>query len=67
MEYVQETTNGLFNLDELAAKYQQIAELIAPYAAADSSAEAFETAVQELTDHTYEQYETAVSFLPTQP
>lgn len=67
MEHVQETTNGLFNPDELAAKYQQIAELIAPYAAADSSAEAFETAVQELTDRTYEQYETAVSFLATQP
>nr|MBP7692321.1 CotH kinase family protein [Anaerolineales bacterium] len=48
--YLDEVVNGgVFNADTLAAEYQRLAALAAPYA---SDAAAFETAVQALTDQT---------------
>jgi spore coat protein H len=66
INYLEETSNGVFNPDKLAQKYQQLAELIAPYAAEEEGKDAFEAAVQELTERTYDRAQAVSEFLATQ-
>jgi spore coat protein H len=66
INYLEETSSDLFNPDELAAKYQKLAELITPYAAEEEGQDAFEAAVQSLTERTYERAEAVADFLATQ-
>ncbi len=63
LEYLAETIAESFNPDKMAEKYQTLADLIAPYAAADVGEEAFETAVQQLIDHAYQRTDEVASFL----
>jgi len=58
-----ETVAGPFNPDQMAETYQSMADLIAPYAAADVGEEAFNSAVQQLIDHTYQRAEDVNEFL----
>ncbi len=62
VNYVDETINTVFVADEMAAKYQEIATLIEPYAIEEIGADAFAQAVQALIDHTYSQVAEAESF-----
>jgi spore coat protein H len=66
ISYLEETSSGLFDPDKLAQKYQQLAELIAPYAAEEEGKDAFEAAVQELTERTYDRAQAVSEFLATQ-
>ncbi len=66
MSYLKETMTGVFNPDALAAKYQQIAGILVPYAAREHGAEAFQTAVQALIDKTNERARTVADFLAAQ-
>lgn len=63
LDYLAETIEGPFNADEMAELYQQMADLIAPYAAADVGAEAFEAAVQQLIEHAYQRADDVEAFL----
>ena len=58
-----ETVAGPFNPDHMAETYQSMADLIAPYAAADVGEEAFNSAVQQLINHTYQRAEDVNEFL----
>ena len=66
MSYLQEMVDETFDADALATKYRQLAEVIAPYAAKESSAETFEAAVQALIDRTYERAKEVTDFLAAQ-
>ncbi|NUM43512.1 MAG: CotH kinase family protein [Anaerolineales bacterium] len=55
-----EETVPLFNADALAAKYQSLATLLAPYVEDEA---AFNTAVEQLTEQTYAQAEALEAFL----
>jgi spore coat protein H len=62
--YMEELVNdGIFEADTLAAKYQQLAELIKPYATIGQTEEAFNSAVVALTERTYAQAAAAATFL----
>ena len=61
--YLVNTIEGPFNPDHMAETYQSMANLIAPYAAADVGEEAFNNAVQELIDYTYQRAEVVETFL----
>jgi hypothetical protein len=63
VSYIDETINAVFVADEMLAKYQEIASLIAPYATEQIGADAFAQAVQTLVDHTYNQTAEAEQFL----
>jgi hypothetical protein len=63
LDYLAETIAGPFNADQMAELYQEMAELIAPYAAADVGQEAFDTAVQQLIEHAYERADEVETFL----
>lgn len=64
--FMKTTTGDVFKAEALATKYQQLSRLLAPYAAKDGGAEAFATAVQELTTKTGERSTAAAEFLATQ-
>ena len=64
-DYIGETINGVFNPETLENKCKELAELIAPYAAKESSEATFESAVQELIDRIYERYQATTTFLAT--
>ncbi len=66
MSYLQEMVDETFDADALATKYRQLAEVIAPYAAKERSAETFEAAVQALIDRTYERAKEVTDFLAAQ-
>lgn len=66
INYLKETSSGVFNPDKLAQKYQQLAQVIGPYAAKEKGKEAFEAAVQELTKRTYDRSQAVADFLATQ-
>lgn len=53
----------MFDPDKLAQKYQQLAQVIEPYAAKEKDKESFEAAVQELTKWTYERSQAVADFL----
>jgi len=61
--FIEETINGVFNPETLEKKCQEVAELIAPYAAKESSQATFESAVEALVDRIYDRYEVATDFL----
>jgi hypothetical protein len=63
LDYLAETVAGPFNPDDMAERYQRMAELIAPYASAEVGEEAFESAVQQLIDHAYQRSVSVESFL----
>lgn len=63
VSYVAETVAGPFNPDKMAETYQQLAELIEPYATADVGQVAFDEAVQQLIDHAYERAEAVETFM----
>lgn len=63
LDYLAETAAGPFNADKMAETYQTMAELIAPYAAADVGEAAFDAAVQQLVDHAYQQADAVEEFL----
>lgn len=65
INYLKETSSDLFNTDKLAMKYQELAELIGPYAE-EKEQDTFETAVQSLTERTYERARAVADFLATQ-
>lgn len=60
--HLKEARSSVFDPDRLAAKYEQLADLIAPYAAKDGGEEEFGAAVQELTRRTQELAEAAAAF-----
>ena len=66
IDYIEETINGVFNPDKLEGKCRELAELIAPYAAKESSEATFESAVQELINHINERYQAVTAFLATE-
>ncbi len=61
--YVDETINTVFQVDTMTAKYQEIADLIEPYADAKIGADAFAQGVQELVDHTVARVAAAEGFV----
>jgi spore coat protein H len=62
-----EALNGtVFNAEALAEKYQSLAALIAPYTETEAGTETFQSAVQALTERTYERAEAINEFLATQ-
>ncbi len=66
INYLEETSKEVFNADALAEQYAQWAAMLAPYTADANSEAAFETAVQELLDRTYERAEAVELFLNEQ-
>ena len=63
LDYLEETVEGPFNPDQMAETYQTLADLIAPYAAADVGEATFNAAVQQLIDHAYQRSEAVQEFL----
>jgi spore coat protein H len=63
VDYLAETVAGPFNPDHMAETYQTLAELIAPYAAADVGEAAFDAAVQQLIEHAYQRADAVEEFL----
>jgi hypothetical protein len=61
--YVDETISSVFEADMMAAKYQEIANLIEPYATEKVGADLFARAVQALVEHTYTRVAEATRFL----
>lgn len=62
-EYLEELNGTVFNADALATRYQLLAAIIAPYVGDET--DSFQTAVQSLTDRTYERVEAVTDFLAT--
>jgi hypothetical protein len=60
---VAEAVVGPFNPDSMAETYQSMADLIAPYAAADVGEAAFEAAVEQLIEHAYQRADSVEEFL----
>jgi spore coat protein H len=63
VDYLAATVEGLFNPDRMAETYRTLAELIAPYAAADVGEATFDAAVQQLIEHAYERADAVETFL----
>jgi hypothetical protein len=61
--YLAATVEGPFNPDRMTEKYQDLAELIAPYAAADVGKENFDKAVEQLIEFTYQRANAVEEFL----
>lgn len=64
---LEETSTDLFNADALIKQYKTWAVLLAPYAAAESSAADFDAAVQTLLDRTNQRAAEVKLFLEKQP
>ncbi len=64
--YVSELAENVFVADQLEAKVQQLAKLIGPYAAQESSQTAFDTAVQQLIERIHSRSEATAAFLAAQ-
>ena len=62
IDYLREVATQL-DPDALAARYQELAALLQPYAAADIGADSFAAAVQALTDATYQRAQLLEEFL----
>jgi spore coat protein CotH len=63
LDYLARTVAGPFNADHMKELYEEMADLIAPYAAADVGQEAFDSAVQQLIDHAYQRADAVEEFL----
>lgn len=66
LEQLQTVTDSVFDVDELTTKYRQLAAVLEPYAAKESDAQTFESAVQQLIDKTAERSKAANEFLAAQ-
>ena len=73
-QYLQETIEGEFQPEKLAARYQAAHDLIAPYVAREvegftqlESLESFEQSLDELRQHALERYEAIVEYLEIKP
>jgi len=66
MSYLERTGAELFEADEPTATYQELATLLAPYAAKESAAATFQAAVQQLIDQTNERAKATTEFLAAQ-
>ena len=62
-DYLSQTVEGPFDADHMAETYRTLADLIAPYAAADVGEAAFDAAVQQLIEHAYQQADAVEAFL----
>ena len=60
--YLGETV-ALLNPDEMATRYQELAALLRPYAAREDGGQAFDAAVEQLTEITYDRQEAVIDFL----
>jgi hypothetical protein len=63
VDYLAATVEGSFNPDRMAETYRTLAELVAPYAAADVGEAAFDAAVQQLIEHAYQRADAVEAFL----
>ncbi len=63
LNYLAETIAGPFNPEQMAEKYQTMANLIAPYATAEVGEEAFDQSIQALINYTYERADAVAKFL----
>jgi len=54
---------GPFNPDQMAEKYQTLADLIEPYASTDVDETTFADEVKKLIEHAYEQADAVEEFL----
>jgi spore coat protein H len=66
INYLEETSSDLFNPDKMTKKYQELVELLVPYAAEEDGEEAFEAAVQALIERTYDRAQAVTDFLAAQ-
>ena len=67
VDYVGQVVESAFNPDSMEATYQDLFDLIRPYALQEVDATAFDTAVAELIAHADSRYAAVQSFLATQP
>lgn len=63
INYLAETVANPFNPDQMAETYQNMANLIAPYATTEVGEETFNNAVQQLITHTYQRTEAVDAYL----
>lgn len=66
LDYLREFTTEVYNPEQLAAQYQQWAELLRPYVAATDDIDAFDNAVMQLTTQTQARAQAAAEFLAKQ-
>ncbi len=73
-QYLQETIQGAFQPEKLAAAYQKYHDLIAPYVEREmegytqlESLDAFKQSVAELSQHALDRYNAVVEYLAAQP
>lgn len=64
--YLAETVTGAFNAEKMAATYQELAALIAPYASVEVGEAAFNSAVQEMISHAYQRADVVNTYLNNQ-
>ncbi|MCP4420889.1 MAG: spore coat protein [Chloroflexi bacterium] len=64
--YVEAVSSTIFTPEQMTARYNTLAEMIAPYAEAEIGADAFETAVSQLINHVNTRQEAAQTYLATQ-
>ncbi|MCP4361233.1 MAG: hypothetical protein GY796_24760 [Chloroflexi bacterium] len=57
---------AIFTSEQMAARYNALAEMIAPYAESEIGVDAFETAVSEFINHVNNCQEAAETYLATQ-
>lgn len=65
LDYLQETIDGPFNAEQMAQKYRQRAELLAPYVEKYGDATAFTAAVETLVEQTSSRAAAVTEFLAT--
>ena len=63
VNYVTDTIETVFEPEAMAARYEELAGLIEPYAVAQVGQEAFDQAIQELITHTNNRVAAAEAFL----
>jgi hypothetical protein len=63
--YLNELNGEVFDADELAVRYEQLAALIGPTVSEESDQASFDSAVQALTDRTRERANAVADFLAT--
>jgi spore coat protein CotH len=64
--HVNELAESVFVADEMEARVRQLAELIGPFAAQESSPEIFDAAVQQLIERIHSRAEATAAFLAVQ-
>ena len=64
--YVEQVAETAFNPATMETTYQELYDLIQPYAVSESDGMTFDAAVSDLVDHTYDRYEAVQGFLASQ-